>query len=143
MRKPALARYRTTNWSEYNAGLRRRGSLLVWLDREMEWAAPKRGRPGRPQTFSDAAIQFCLSIKVLFGLALRQTIGMVASRLGLAGLDWPVPDYSTLSRRQSETGPWPRWGRVSLSNAHHSDPLSAHGGPSQPAGRQHRREDAR
>ncbi len=43
----------------------------------------------------------------------------------------------------SERGPWPRWGRVSLSNAHHSDPLSAHGGPSQPAGRQHRREDAR
>jgi hypothetical protein len=101
MSKPAPARYRTTNWSEYNAALRRRGSLLVWLDREMEWSAPKRGRVGRPETFSDAAIQFCLSIKVLFGLALRQTIGMVGSLLRLAGLDWPVPDYSTLSRRQS------------------------------------------
>lgn len=80
--------------------MRRRGSLLVWLDHEMEWLAPKRGRPGRPETFSDAAIQFCLSIKVLFGLALRQTSGMVASLLRLAGLDWPVPDYSTLCRRQ-------------------------------------------
>ena len=100
MSKPSLARYRTTNWPEYNAALRRRGSLLVWLDREMEWTAPKLGRPGRPQTFSDAAIQFCLSIKVLFGLALRQAIGMVASLLKLAGLDWPVPDYSTLCRRQ-------------------------------------------
>ena len=100
MSKPAPGRYRTTNWSEYNAALRRRGSLLIWLDREMEWAAPKRGHPGRPQTFSDAAIQFCLSIKVLFGLALRQTIGMVASLLKLAGLGWPVPDYSTLCRRQ-------------------------------------------
>jgi hypothetical protein len=101
MSKPSPARYRTTNWPEYNAALRRRGSLLIWLDREMEWSAPKRGRPGRPETFSDAAIQFCLSIKVLFGLALRQTMGMVASLLKMAGLeDWPVPDYSTLCRRQ-------------------------------------------
>ena len=72
MRKPEPARYRTTNWSAYNAALRRRGSLLAWLDREMEWSAPKRGRPGRPETFSDAAMQFCPSIKVLFGLALRR-----------------------------------------------------------------------
>ena len=100
MSKPVPARYRTTNWSEYNAALRQRGSLLVWLDREMEWHGSPSGRPGRPQTFSDAAIQFCLSIKVLFGLALRQAIGMVASLLKLAGLDWPVPDYSTLCRRQ-------------------------------------------
>jgi hypothetical protein len=100
MSKPAPACYRTTNWSEYNAALRRRGCLLIWLDREMEWLAPKRGRPGRPEIFSDAAIQFCLSLKVLFGLALRQTIGMVAGLLELADLDWPVPDYSTLCRRQ-------------------------------------------
>jgi hypothetical protein len=77
MSKPSPARYRTTNWPEHNALLRRRGSLLVWLDREMEWCAPKRGRPGRPETFFDAAIEFCLSIKVLFGLALRQASGMV------------------------------------------------------------------
>jgi IS5 family transposase len=101
MSRPAPARYRTTNWSSYNEALRRRGSLLVWLDREMEWLAPRRGRPGRPETFSDAAIQFCLSIKVLFGLALRQTIGMVSSLLKMAGLQhWPVPDFSTLCRRQ-------------------------------------------
>jgi hypothetical protein len=100
MSKPAPARYRTTNWPEYNAALRRRGSLLVWLDREMEWLASPSGRPGHPETFSDAAIQFCLSIKVLFGLALRQTMGMVASLLRMAGLDWPVPDFSTLCRRQ-------------------------------------------
>jgi len=50
--------------------------------------------------FFDAAIQFCLSIKVLFKLPLRQTAGMVASLLRLAGMDWPVPDFSTLCRRQ-------------------------------------------
>lgn len=66
----------------------------------MEWVARPSGCPGRSETYSDAAIQFCLSIKVLFGLALRQTIGMVGSLLRMAGLDWPVPDYSTLCRRQ-------------------------------------------
>ena len=100
MSKPKPARYRTTNWSSYNDALRKRGSLLIWLDKEMTWHAPHEGRPGPPPVFSNAAIQFCLSLKVLFKLPLRQTAGMVASLLRLAGLDWPVPDYSTLCRRQ-------------------------------------------
>ena len=66
----------------------------------MEWIAPKAGRPGRPPVFSDAAIRFCLMVKVLFGLPLRQCTGMVSSILEMAGLDWAVPDFSTLSRRQ-------------------------------------------
>ena len=43
----------------------------------------------------------CLTLKALFGLPLRQTTGLVASLLRLAGLDWAVPDFSTLSRRPS------------------------------------------
>ena len=39
-------------------------------------------------------------MKVLFGMALRQTTGLVESLLHLIGLDWAVPDFSTLSRRQ-------------------------------------------
>ena len=39
-------------------------------------------------------------MKVLFGMALRQTTGFVESLLCLIGLDWEVPDFSTLSRRQ-------------------------------------------
>ncbi|MFM7403841.1 MAG: transposase, partial [Erythrobacter sp.] len=86
MSKPKPARYRTTNWSAYNAALRKRGSLLIWLDKEMAWHAPHEGRRGRSPVFSNAAIQSCLSIKVLFKLPLRQTAGMVASLLRLAGL---------------------------------------------------------
>jgi Transposase DDE domain len=37
---------------------------------------------------------------VLFGLPLRQTTGFVESLLELVGLDWAVPDFSTLCRRQ-------------------------------------------
>ncbi len=101
MSKPSPTRYRTTNRSSYNAALRKRGALLIWVDREMTWLAPRDGRPGRPPILSVAAIQFCLSIKVLFKLPLRQTAGMVASLLKMVGLDWPVPDFSTLCRRQN------------------------------------------
>ncbi len=67
----------------------------------MEWLTAPSGRPGRPPTFPDAALQVCLSLEVLFGLALRQAIGRVASLLRMAGLGWPGPDVTSLGRRQS------------------------------------------
>jgi hypothetical protein len=39
-------------------------------------------------------------MKCLFNLPLRHPMGMTQSLLRLAGLDWPVPDYTTVSRRQ-------------------------------------------
>ena len=93
-------RYRTTNRKQYNAALKARGSLTIWLNRGMSWFAAASGKRGRSPQFSDAAIQFCLTIKNLFGLALRQTTGFVQSLLALSGLPWPVPDFSTLYRRQ-------------------------------------------
>ncbi|WGT51374.1 IS5 family transposase [Thioclava nitratireducens] len=104
MPKHSPTRYRTTNWSEYNAALRQRGSLSVWFDPDTVWHAEKTGKRGRPDTFSDAAVQVCLTLKVLFGLPLRQTVGLVESLIRMAGLDWPVPDYSTLCRRQARIG---------------------------------------
>jgi Transposase DDE domain len=77
MSKPSLARCRTTNWSSYTAALRKPGSLLIWLDKEMTRLAPRDGCCGRPAVLSDAAIQFCLTIKVLFKLPLRQMTGMM------------------------------------------------------------------
>lgn len=61
----------------------------------MEWLAAPSGRRGRPATFSEGAIQACLTLKALFGLPLRQATGLLASFLKLAKLDWPVPDFST------------------------------------------------
>ena len=39
-------------------------------------------------------------MKVLFGMALRQTTGFVESLLRLTALGWNVPDFSTICRRQ-------------------------------------------
>ena len=100
MSKPSAARCRTTTWSSDTASLRKCGSLLIWLDQGMTRLAPRDGRPGRPAAFSEAAIRFCLTIKVLFKLPLRQTTGMVASLLKMANLDRAVPDHTTLCRRQ-------------------------------------------
>ena len=80
---------------------------MIWLDKQMTRFAPPDVSPGRPTVFSDAAIQFCLTIKVLFKLPLRQRAGMVASLLRLAGLSWAVPDYTTLSASKDPGCPDP------------------------------------
>jgi hypothetical protein len=88
MSRPTPPTYRTRNWPAYNEALKRRGSLTIWFDPEMSWDGAPTGKRGRQQSYSDAAIQTCLSMKVLFGMALRQTTGFVESLLRLAGLDW-------------------------------------------------------
>ena len=98
--KPVPQRYRTTHWKTYNEALKSRGSLLIWVEPAMKWHGESRSKRGRSETFRDDAIQFCLSITCLFNLPLRQAIGMTQSLQCLAGLDWPVSDYSTVSRRQ-------------------------------------------
>lgn len=93
-------RYKTTNWAAYNAALKARGLLTIWRDKDMQWYASASGKRGRQRVFSDAAIQFCLSIKCLFGLALRQGLGLLERLLHMADLNWKVPDFSTVCRRQ-------------------------------------------
>ena len=100
MSKHAPARYRTLNWSVYKASLRERGSLTIWFDPSTSWHAMPSGKHSAQPVYRDVAIQACLTVKVLFGLPLRQTTGFVATLMRLAGLDWPVPDFSTLCRRQ-------------------------------------------
>ncbi len=94
-------RHRVTNWSEYDAALRRRGSLTVWFTEEAvaAWAAEPRTTRGGRQSYSDVAIATALTLRAAFRLALRQTEGLIGSILRLLGLDLAVPDHSTLSRR--------------------------------------------
>lgn len=95
MTKFAPSRCGTKNWKPCSDVLKRRCSLLVWLDKDMIWLAPRAGRHGCSPVFSDAAVQFCLMVKVLFGLPLRHATEMVASVLQMVG---PRPDFSTLGR---------------------------------------------
>ena len=96
----APTKYKTKNFSSYNGSMKQRGSLSIWFAPEMVWTPPKSGKRGRQQQLSDAAIETCLTLKVLFGMPLRQTTGVVQSLLRLVGLDWATPDFSTPCRRQ-------------------------------------------
>jgi hypothetical protein len=95
------ARYKVTNWSVYEAGLRQRGSLTIWFTDEAiaAWRAAPRTTPGGQARYSDLAIETALILRTVFHQPLRQTEGLVGSLLELMGLDLPVPDHSTLSRR--------------------------------------------
>ncbi len=96
------SKYLLSNWSEYDASLRQRGSLTFWLNDEVieQWVNQERtGRRGASNTYSDTAIEFMVTIQSLFGLAGRQTEGFVESIFQLMDLDLPIPDHSTVSRR--------------------------------------------
>jgi len=95
------ARYRVINWPSYEAGLRRRGDLLLWLDQDViaGWAAPRRSTPGGQPRYSDLAIELVLTLRLVSDLALRQAEGFAQSVLALLGLELRVPDHTTLSRR--------------------------------------------
>jgi len=89
------------NWPEYEAGLRRRGSLTLWLtpDALSGWQAPRRKTRGGQHRYSDLAIESALTLGLVFGLRLRQVEGLLESVLQLMGLALAVPDHTTLSRR--------------------------------------------
>jgi hypothetical protein len=92
---------KVTNWAEYEAGLRRRGSLTLWITPESmsSWQAPRRTTRGGQPRYSDLAIETALTLGLVFGLRLRQTEVLLASVLKLMQLDLAVPDHTTLSRR--------------------------------------------
>ena len=100
---------KVTNWADYNASLRQRGSLTLWFSEEAiaGWRAAPRTTPGGQPWYSPLAILTALTLKAVFRLALRQTEGLIGSIIDLLGLSLVVPTFSTLSRR-AETVDVPR-----------------------------------
>ena len=70
-------RHRVTNWAEYDASLRARGSLTVWFTPEAvaAWAAAPRTTRGGQASYSDLAIATALTLRAVFRLALRRPKG--------------------------------------------------------------------
>ncbi len=90
--------FKVRNWPAYEAGLRRRGSLTLWIEDAAlgDWQSTG---PGGQARYTDAAIQTSLMLRMAFKLALRQTEGLMMSVLTLMGLTLSAPDHSTVSRR--------------------------------------------
>jgi Transposase DDE domain len=96
--------YRIRNWPQYNAALRERGSLTLWVAEEAmkAWRYTGPTQRGAQYVYADAAIKCVLTLRVVYHLALRATEGLARSVFALLGVALPVPCYSTLSRRAAE-----------------------------------------
>ena len=59
------------NWPEYEAGLRRRGDVTIWLSEDAikNWRAPSSGKPGGQRVYANIAIETALTIRMVFHLA--------------------------------------------------------------------------
>ncbi|MEM9152760.1 MAG: IS5 family transposase [Cyanobacteria bacterium P01_F01_bin.3] len=97
--------YRIRKWSEYNAGVKQRGSLTFWIEDSVleAWIVPDlSGKPGASEYYSDVAIITMATIKAVYGLAGRQCQGFLESIFELMGIELSVPNYTTLSRRMGK-----------------------------------------
>ena len=96
------AKWRVTNWAEYDCALVQRGDLTVWFDEEFvqkHWRPDPTGKRGAPMQYSDMAIQVLLTLKATFSLPYRALEGFGRSLMKLMELDFDVPDHSHMSRR--------------------------------------------
>src|SRR3954465_13483329 len=109
-------KHKVTNWPAYDASLRQRGSLTVWVTEEAiaAWRAEPRTTRGGQPWYSELAILTALTFRAVFRLAYRQTEGLIGPIMRLLDLDLPIPDHTTLSRRAATLEvPRPRSGSSS------------------------------
>jgi transposase len=100
-------KYKVTNWREYNASLKKRGSLTIWLSEDFDksWLAVREEKQarGRPLLYSDTSMNLMLTLMHLFKLALRQLTGFIESLFVLIGRVLPIPEFSRLSKRMNRS----------------------------------------
>jgi hypothetical protein len=100
-------KFRVASWAMYVAGLRRRGSLMLWVSDEAlaAWRAAPRRMPGGQARYSQTAIETALMVRLVFHQPLRQTEWLLSSLLILLGVELPVLDHTTISRRAARLTP--------------------------------------
>ena len=94
-------KYHVGNWPEYERARVRRGDITRWLSADAmdAWTPRPSGRRGGQRKFSDQAIETALTLRLVFGLPLRQAEGFLRSVLSVMRVDLDTPDHTTLSRR--------------------------------------------
>ena len=91
-----------SNWSQYNKSLINRGSLTFWIteDAIRSWRSTKNtSKVGRPEKYSDSAIQAICMVRFFFHLTLRSTEGFIRSLFTIMQISLPTPSYSQISKR--------------------------------------------
>ena len=101
-KNPNKRKFKETNWPAYNKALVSRGNISLFLSPEIAEAwLPRPGikQRGAQRKYSDYAIEPGLTFKAMFSLTLLGTRGFLIGLAKLAGLDLPIPCFSTFSRR--------------------------------------------
>lgn len=101
-----------TNWTTCHKAFFNRDSLIYWLDKSAIQAwydEPKTSSRGRPQRYSELAVNTVLMLKLLFRLTLRTAQGFIDSMfITLMELPLRCPVCSCVSRRpKSVNNPLP------------------------------------
>ena len=93
-------KYKVTNWPAYERSLVRRGDFTLWLSESaiQSWYGDSNGLVGRPQIYSDLAIETAFSLRLIFKLPVRQTEGFLKFIFRLMSVELNVSDHTTLSR---------------------------------------------
>lgn len=98
----ATARYKVTNWRNYNESLVQRGSITFWFSDDVidQWEhANDQPKVGHPFVYSDRAMESLLMLRELFRLPYRQTEGLGRSLVRLMQMDVAIPDFTSLAKR--------------------------------------------
>ncbi len=60
------AKYKITNWPEYNNALKQRGNINIWFQSDIKdlwyYKKPKNANRGRQKIYSDKAVITCLTL---------------------------------------------------------------------------------
>jgi transposase len=99
------AKYKASNWREYDQALQQRGSLMVWVTPEalVAWVPEKTGRRGRPTSYADIVIETAVMLRLasLVGPLLDQIDGPVSAMLADGAYDGE-PTYQTILDRHPD-----------------------------------------
>jgi hypothetical protein len=96
-------KYRVRNWSDYTRCLKQRGSIEIWINKEIiNSPIKKHTGKGRPVEYHDGFIECMLAVKFVYHLALRQLEGFMTDVVNMAKLNCKVPDYTTVCKRQKK-----------------------------------------
>jgi DDE family transposase len=91
------------DWSQYNASLKERGSMTIWLSHDVieNWYEKDRiyDGTGTPNLYSDMAVLTVHEIRQVFKLPLRQCEGLINSIFKLMKIDLECPSYSVMLKR--------------------------------------------
>ena len=99
--KAKKAQYNITNWPEYNRSLINRGKLDLWIPNTVleNWYYQGENQQGAQYYYSDACMEMCQTVKIVFKLGYRQTQGFLESIFEMLQIELPVPSYSEMCKR--------------------------------------------